>query len=169
MKVIGLDLSLTGTGLVVLDSTGKVYEAITIKSKLQDMERLAFIRGTIGQMLTKHEPVMACLEGYSMGSRAGQLASIGELGGVVKLLLHRNKYRYAIAAPTQLKKFATGKGNCMKDGIMMHVYKRWGYEAKDNNIADAYVLAKIAMALETVDKTLTIPQQEVITAIGKDK
>jgi crossover junction endodeoxyribonuclease RuvC len=166
MKVIGLDLSLTGTGLVVLDSTGKVHEAMTISSKLRDMERLAYIRGIIGQMLTKHDPRLACLEGYSMGSRAGQLASIGELGGVVKLLLHRNKYRYAIAAPTQLKKFASGKGNCMKDEIMMHVFKRWGYEAKDNNQSDAYVLARIALGLEGMAEGLTVPMQEVIKAMS---
>lgn len=168
MNVIGLDLSLTGTGLVVLDIAGHVLDAMTISSKLRDMERLAFIRSTIGKVFSNYEPGLACIEGYSMGSRAGQLASIGELGGVVKLLLHRNNFPYQIVAPTQLKKFATGKGNGAKDEVMMHVYKRWGWEAKDNNQADAYVLARIALSLEG-EEALTAPQKEVIAALENKK
>lgn len=165
MRVMGLDLSLTGSGVVVIERTGQVLFSRTITSRLTDMERLAFIRGEIGEVLSKYSPMLTCIEGYSMGSRSGQLASIGELGGVIKLLLHRNKFRYTIVAPTQLKKFVTGKGSAMKDEIMMHVYKRWGYEAKDNNTADAYGLSRIALALEGEDNKLIAPQKEVIRAL----
>lgn len=166
MNVMGLDLSLTGTGIVVIDKAGEVVLSRTISSKLRDMERLAHIRAEIASILSGASPIMTCIEGYSMGSRAGQLASIGELGGVVKLLLYRNGFRYTIVAPTQLKKFVTGKGNSMKDEIMMNVYKRWGWEAKDNNQADAYGLGRIALALEGEDENLIAPQKEVITALS---
>lgn len=169
MKVMGLDLSLTGTGLVILNASGDAIDSMTISPKLRDMERLAFIRSTVGKVLSNYNPMLTCIEGYSMGSRAGQLASIGELGGVIKLLLHRNGFRYTIVAPTQLKKFVTGKGNAMKDEIMMHVYKRWGWEAKDNNQADAYGLGRIALALEDCGGLLIAPQREVIEALSEKK
>lgn len=167
MNVIGLDLSLTGTGVVVLDEYGSVRYAATLASKLRDMARLEYIRDVIGGALSKYEPRFACIEGYSMGSQAGQLASIGELGGVIKLLMYRNGFLYQIVAPTQLKKFATGKGNGAKDEVMLHVFKRWGYEAKDNNQADAFVLARIALTMEMKLMDLTVPQQEVIKALNK--
>ena len=165
MKVMGLDLSLTGTGIVVLNYDGTVAEHMTVSSKLRDMERLAYIRSMVGTIVSKHNPSLTCIEGYSMGSRAGQLASIGELGGVIKLLLFRNDFRYQTIAPTQVKKFVTGKGVGMKDEVMMHVYKRWGWTPGDNNQADAYGLSRIALALEEIDTNLIVPQREVIDAI----
>ena len=40
-----------------------------------------------------------------------------------------------------LKKYATGKGNCEKNLILLSVYKNFGQEFKSDDIADAYVLA----------------------------
>jgi len=165
VKVMGLDLSLTGTGVVVLNYDGTVAEHITVSSKLRDMERLAYIRSMIGTIVSKHNPSLTCIEGYSMGSRAGQLASIGELGGVIKLLLFRNDFRFQLIPPSQLKKFVTGKGVGIKDEVMMHVYKRWEWTPVDNNQADAYGLSRIALALEEIDINLIVPQREVIDAI----
>lgn len=146
--VIGLDLSLTGTGYVVLDSTGVVLDHGTIKTKVFGMERLQFIKAQVASLLSIYEPLSACVEGYSMGSRAGQAFNIGELGGVIKLMLHMNKIPYTDVPPTVLKKFVTGKGTAMKDEIMLHVYKKWGWTAPDNNQADAYGLARMAWGKE---------------------
>ena len=48
-----------------------------------------------------------------------------------------------IHKPTQIKKFITGRGNAKKDVIIREVYKRWGFETDDHNIADAYGLAQM--------------------------
>lgn len=146
--VLGLDLSLTGTGYVVLDSTSAVLAHGTIKTKVFGMERLQIIKAEIASILSQYEPLSVCVEGYSMGSRAGQAFSIGELGGVIKLMLHMNKIPYTDVPPTVLKKFVTGKGAAMKDEIMLHVYKKWGWTAPDNNQADAYGLARMALEKE---------------------
>ncbi len=174
-KFMGLDLSLAGTGIVVIDESFNVLEAITIKTKLRGIPRLNFIACEIIELIEKHSIATVAMEGYSMGSRTGQAFSIGELGGVVKWML---RYQEAITdpvivAPTQLKKFITGKGNAPKDQIMMNVLKRWGYEASDNNVADAYGLARIGYIMGTgIINTgeLIAAQHEVITAlIEKDK
>ena len=44
-----------------------------------------------------------------------------------------------------LKKWVAGTGRAAKEMMLLHVYKRWGVEFKDNNLADAYGLARIAM------------------------
>jgi len=48
--------------------------------------------------------------------------------------------------PTELKKFITGKGNAKKQIIIQQVYKKYGIEFEDDNLADAFVLAKMAEA-----------------------
>ena len=53
-------------------------------------------------------------------------------------------HKYDIIPPNTLKKFITGKGNAKKELMLLKVYKRWGVEFNDNNMADAYSLAKKA-------------------------
>ena len=165
---LGLDLSLTGTGVAVLDDTGAIVCTKTLAFKDRGMERLHKISETINGFLCKYEPEVVAIEGYSMGSRAGQAFSIGELGGVVKLLLWKSGYNDPlIIAPTRLKKYITGKGNSPKDTIMMHVYKNWRYEPENNNVADAYGLARIALTYNSKEFKLLKHQQDVIDTLRK--
>jgi len=148
---VGLDLSLTGTGVVVLDNECSVLCAETLKNKLRGMERLAYLREEIHSVVRKYPSAVYCIEGYAMGSRSGQAFSIGELGGVIKLLLHTENIIPHLVPPTRLKKFIVGGGRAEKDMILMKVFQRWGWEAKDNNQADAYGLARIAYGLTNPD------------------
>src|SRR5690625_5242216 len=61
--------------------------------------------------------------------------------------LYKNGVDYTIVAPSQVKKFATGKGNASKDNMLLPIYKNWGYEHESDNVRDAYVLAQIARSL----------------------
>lgn len=161
---LGLDLSLTGTGICVIDEQGIVHVTQTLKTKLKGFERLQFIRKSTLAIIEVFKPIFTCIEGYSMGSRAGQAFSIGELGGIIKYSLWGRGVPFKDVAPTQVKKFGTGKGNCAKDEIMMKVYKEYGFEAKDNNCADSFVLAQIARAWKS-SVTLRKHQAEVIITL----
>ena len=109
------------------------------------------------------------LEHYSMAERHGQHAS-GEVGGVIKLtiLTHfaaRGTRGYPIlVAPQQLKKFATGSGNTKKELITKEVLKRWDVDFDDTNLAEAYVLARIACAADTQPEMLKF-QADVVKAL----
>lgn len=160
---LGLDLSLTGTGIVVLDENNQVAHSETVKNKAKGMERLQIIRNRVNEVLIKFPPFCICVEGYAMGSRSGQAFSIGELGGVIKLLLFENGYNPYLVPPTRLKKFVVGGGKAEKDMIMMKVFQRWGWEASDNNTADAFSAAMLAKVLHTQNfDGLIKPQIEVI-------
>ncbi len=162
---LGLDLSLTGTGIVVLNKDSEVVYAKTVKNDLTGPARLVFIRNEIASVLEDCTPTKVCIENYAMGIRSGQSFSIGELGGVVRTLLYQHGYEFLLASPTQLKKFITGKGVAEKDVIMLSVYKNFGYEPKDNNIADAYGLAKIALHTDIGIEGLLSYQKEVVEGV----
>lgn len=44
--------------------------------------------------------------------------------------------------PGVIKKFITGKGNAKKELILKEVYKKYKFDTTDNNIADAFAIAK---------------------------
>lgn len=163
----GFDLSLTASGIVILNSKGEVKERHVIKSKLRGQERLEEILNKIKAIIEPYNIQLVCIEGYAMGG-VGRVFDIAELGGIVKFHLYQIKQAFCTPTPTQVKKYATGKGggpNAGKDQVTMHVFKNWGFEAVDNNEADAYVLSRIALALSGFDTTLKAYQKEVIEQI----
>ena len=171
-RVLGVDLSLTGTGLVGIDTVREDncgITANTITTKKRGMARIDCILEAVARELTKIKYDLVCLEGYSFGSKGRAVFQTGELGGVIRHWLWSEEIPWVEVTPTQVKKFAAGKGNVGKDQVMMQAYKRWGFEAPDNNQADAFVLATIGQFLiggrEHGD--LIKPQQDVIKDLKK--
>lgn len=121
------------------------------------VERLYKLKIEIGLELIKLQKqgriARIAMEAYSMAETYGQHAS-GEVGGVIKLtiLLHfgaKAQGYPVLVTPQQLKKFATGNGNAKKDVLVKEVLKRWGEDFDDTNLAEAYVLARVAHAVDT--------------------
>jgi len=76
---------------------------------------------------------------------------------------------FFIVSPGQLKKFATSKGNGPKGIVIREIYKRWGVNAKDDNQADACVLAHVAEALRDGSTAEHKYQQDVIQKVAKER
>ena len=102
-------------------------------------------------------------------SRAGSAIKLAMLGTVVRMTLFELKLPFMLIAPTQLKKYVTGKGNAQKDMMLMQIFKKYNIEAKDDNQADACGLAFLAEALLKPFDGLPKPQQEVLTVIKADR
>lgn len=165
--VIGIDPSLTCTGLVGLEN-GTLVLHNTLEVKERGVERLLRLESMLQGKLREYKPSLVVVEGYAF-ARANQAHQMGELGGMIRMLLAKLGINWIEVAPTQVKKFCTGKGNAAKDLILMNVYKRWGVEFQVNDEADAYVLAKIGQAIMGDIKGLTQEQIRVIKAIKKAK
>lgn len=178
-KIVGLDLSLTSTGVVILEK-GKIVIEKVIKSKpngdgpIQEMVRLNSIIDGINAILLKHKPVdMVLIEGLAfMARNTTALVQLAGLNYMIRNFLLNNKdllglkEGMVIVAPTTLKKFITGKGNANKEIMMLEVYKQYGVSLYDNNINDAFSLAKVGECM--IDKgKLTRPQQEVVALLKK--
>ena len=61
------------------------------------------------------------------------------------IILIQNDIKYKIVTPGELKKFITGKGQAKKDLILLNVFKRWGVEFDNSDLADAYGLSRMAL------------------------
>lgn len=162
-RALGIDLSLTEPGFC-LQPGGNPWHYNT--GKLRGMARIERIRQEVDCAVRDCKPDIICIEGYSFGSQGRAVVSAGELGGVVRHGLYLQGYGFTEVAPSQLKKYATGKGNTDKNLVLLAVYKRWGVDLINDNEADAFVLAQIGLALlGEYDGKLTVPQAEVIQAI----
>ena len=138
----GIDLSLSATGVVLINSRKKIILKKVIKTKkLRGMERLLFIKQELLNLLIEHKVSQCAIEGYSFGSNGRALFNIGELGGVVRLALHENSIHFFDIPPTSLKAFITDNGGADKEMVIQAINKDYGILFKDNNEADAYGLA----------------------------
>lgn len=169
MSVIaGLDLSLTGTGLVILDQ-GSISTKKLIKSKpnektpLHEIERLLAIKADIQLELERCKPDLVLIEGLAfMAKNTTALVQLAGLNYMIREYLAIKKIPFVIIAPSTLKKFILGKGAGGKELMLLETYKRYGISFLDNNLCDAFALAQCGVALRQENKNkLTQAQVEV--------
>ena len=168
MKIYGVDASLMSTGIAKTNDL--VTDNVTtksIQSKKKGVERLVEIRQEVFKEVMYGNLVV--IESYAF-SRPNQAHQIGELGGVLRVMFYETNLKVLEVAPTQLKKFATGKHNASKEEIAVAAYKKWGIECRTNDETDAAVLVYIGLAYMGNTDGLTAYQQEVIDALyGKSE
>jgi crossover junction endodeoxyribonuclease RuvC len=162
---LGIDPSLTGCAVAIVGEKGEFINSQRFSNKLRGMERLIFIRNKVAEVLNdynwRHGIKAVGIEGYARGAM-NRREEAGELGGTLRILLFENKIQYIDIAPSQIKKFATGKGNAQKDHVLLAVYKKWGIEFKTNDEADAFVAAQVVRAMfEDADGAL-VYEKEVL-------
>lgn len=179
--IAGVDQSYSGTGVVMLCAE-RVGDGVLITDErhglfknedthLHYCERADLIAGEVVKWMHEvGEIVAVAMEGYAFGAK-NMVAYLGELGATIKLSIRDADVRArvpAIIGPTQLKKFTTGKGACDKDLILLNVFKRWGFDTSNNNIADAYALARFILACSFYRKSdLLAYEAEALTSFGE--
>jgi len=151
---VGLDLSLSGTGIVAIDDGGNVLfrdvcgHSLSRKSEQEKKtDRLVHIVGNIVSLVKglsgKYDSVLVGIENYAFGrAGSGAVFDLGELNGSVKLQLRVafGIVHHPIAVSTA-RKSVFGKGNFKKDDVRPELLRR-GFEFVDDNDADAYVIAE---------------------------
>lgn len=175
--VMGIDVS-TDTGIVVLkwDNEHKAWRTtydgeinltplpknVSMQGR---MERVWGLKHRITQKLQLHHPNIVVIEGFGYAN-SNSLVTLVEFGTAVRLALLESPAKMYEVAPTSLKKFILGKGVGKKEQVMMQVFKKYGYEAKTNNLADAYVLAQIGVMINGPQTyPPTKPQLDVISVV----
>ena len=152
LRSFGIDLSTTATGLVALQASGGPQPTLLgeweiTAPKLDGIARHKYIVTKVMTLLHQFEPDQIVVEGYSLNFKnAASVVPLCEIGGILRLMLVLDKLTWLDPSAGELKGFATGKGNSPKEIVMLNVYKRWGFEASSNNVADAYVLACMGLA-----------------------
>lgn len=141
---VGLDLSLTGTGVAIVASTGIRTALIKSKGKQADSlsqraRRLSELAAKIIDLIPEFALVVIEQPAYSQTG-----GSHHDRSGLWWLVVNRLAGFQPVVevAPGTLKKYATGKGNAGKDEMLAAAIRRYpAAEITDNNVADAVHLA----------------------------
>jgi len=144
---VGIDPSITGTGVVVLDQDKCIIYQNLIKTtpKEQIEARLVKIRNGISFIPNIHRLETVYIEGPSYGSKGNAVLQMGALHFLIRIFLFEKNVNYKIIAPKTLKVFHCGNGNAKKSEVLDLVEKTLGERFKNHNIADAYGLARMAL------------------------
>jgi crossover junction endodeoxyribonuclease RuvC len=150
--VIGIDVS-THTGFVVigklpkaLDVIPEEFQFVSASTSQERAARLLDVFKLMTDRLKIYKPQFVVIEGYSFASKFNNAAQV-ELGTAARLACVSLGIRMIEVPPPSLKKFITGIGKGDKNQILLHVYKKWGFEASNDNVADAYGLARMGACL----------------------
>lgn len=161
-QIIGLDLSLTRTGIAMVDGC----ESVT--PKRTGYPRLAYIRDEVLAAAGARTSV-AVIEGYSMNGQKGSAGvgqMLGELGGVVRLALFELGVQLVEVAPASLKKFAVGdlpQEDRTKRAVTERARETLPWDVANHDEADACWLRVIGLHLFGLSGTEVTPwRQQVI-------
>lgn len=133
--VIGLDLSITATGVAYADG-GLDTWTTTGKD-----ERLVDLAGRTAMLATTGPIDLIVIEDVLFSPRAAKSTGITTMvHGVVRLELLRRHIPYVLIPPATLKTYATGRGNATKPDMRVELLKRANVDERDDNRVDAYWL-----------------------------
>lgn len=165
---VGLDLSLTGSGVCRFHRSHVDTQLWSAGKKLRGAERLHTLATMLERYVSDGPVKLIGIEGYSFGSRNGG-ERIGEWGGVARVILFRHGIEFIEIAPNQVKKFVTGKGSGPKAVVMKELFKRFGVDRDDDNEADAAVIAIMTACVDNdaAMENLTKPQLDVVKELRK--
>lgn len=150
MRVIGLDLSLTATGVALIEDGSITVRTITSKPSGDSLDaRQARLHNLVANLLTNHMPTdpvdLVVIEQPAFSRTTGHHHDRSGLWWMVVDAIwgwREEITPMAEVPPTTLKKYATGKGNAAKDAVLLAVARRYPHvDIRDNNMADALVLA----------------------------
>lgn len=166
--VLGLDLSLTGTGLVVLRPDGKILRRRRYKTEPlkdgdglkprprgqlapdrfvgTDEERIEWHRQRVTRAVKKFGICFCVIEGYAFKAKGRGKTGLSEQAGVIKNALHRMDVAFVIIQPGTLKKHVTGHGDASKQDVI-----DWAKKNKDRRISDSDTADACAAAQYGVD------------------
>lgn len=147
--IIGVDTSMTKSGIVVIGTDLKVKLADSISKQDGGVTnlhtaRMAAVR--FGAILDVHKPDLVVMEDYAFGNTFS-LTKLVEIGTVFRMEFIKREIPFILVSPRGLKKFVTGKGISEKAVINKYIYKKWGFDTDDNDIADAYGLVMVGLGL----------------------
>ena len=155
MVIVGLDLSLTASGMVAIDDRGDVISAKTFgyglkrtssaERKLKRLLHIAsevctFVQEMASEPNTSLDDIMVIIEGYAYSARGSQ-NDLAELQGAVKTQIYLMFKIVSESIPSsKARKLVLGRGRLKKDEIIEGLEDK-GYRFTDHNQADAFVVA----------------------------
>ena len=168
MQYVGIDLSLTSTGLAIYRAEDVVpgglamTRCITSKpgndrghtARLRRFQRISNeISSEIGS-----DDAHVFLEGPSYGSTGSAVHDIAGNWWLLYQTLNDDGMQICVVPPAVVKMYATGKGNASKDAVMAAAIKRYPeINIPGNDIADAVILMAIGCRFNGIPLEDSLP------------
>ena len=147
MKVLGIDASLRGTGLAVIEQQGsrtasRHWEVVKIGAQAPHSECLRTIRERVDAVLAAHKPEAAAIEGGFFFKNAKVALVLGEVRGVAIAGCAAAGVPVFEYSPRRAKQNITGWGAAPKEQVARMVMAVLGLpEAPPPDATDALALA----------------------------
>lgn len=164
MIYAGIDQSLTGSGVTILDNG--VYKYYLIESdkeksdspSIEYTKRLMRIRDKIQGILDENSVTHVGIEGMSFGSKGRVIFELGGLSHMLREMLITTGRSFIVMPPTTVKKYWAGKGNAPKDAMIeeaenrkltIDIMKNYGTKKSpnmryDDNVVDSFAICDLA-------------------------
>lgn len=162
--MLGMDLSLSATGLSLMVGSMMLSKVLTPPPKLRGGERLAWFHREFSAVLNQYQPALATVEGYARGAKFRR-EEAGEIGAIARLALFECGIPYILYSPTELKKFAIGGPGSDKALVARELYKRYGVDPATNDEVDACGLALMGAAYKGYLVKTTAVQREALAKL----
>jgi crossover junction endodeoxyribonuclease RuvC len=154
MKIVGLDLSLTSTGVAEWEDSARRTYTFGSKGKAgatleQRAARLdeALVEAQAAVFGGHQQADLVLVEAHTFAAKGGQQHDRSGLWWLVVHDLVSRSIPTVEVPPSSIKLFATGKGNAPKDAVLMAVARRHAdMEFTTNDEADAITLVDMALA-----------------------
>lgn len=172
--IVGIDQSASGTAMTALKggkTHSRMFWADTKTSARQHekagarppvivkgndeakrVERLNDIRLGVGDFLRRVNPEYAAMEGYALTKAPIASRLLGEVGGVVRLVLLGLNIPFRVYDIEDIKKFATGSYKAEKAEMVLACRDRWEelnfmlygkVDGAAGNLADSYAIVRM--------------------------
>lgn len=172
MYSIGIDQSANHTGVAVLSLDGSIQLLQLIEPQERGTARLLTIRTMLRSFLAPYAgAAIGVWESYSMES-TNRAFLLGEVGCLAQMALADTVVDLEHVhgcPPTVLKKFVSNHGHSDKAAMKNAVHMRWGVQLEDDNLADAYGLARYGLALLNPGAISTRKQREALATTTRTK
>lgn len=151
-NVIGLDLSLTSTGLACTCGIHRIKSHPRLEVSRFSRFRLIqlginhHVFGTTEICGRGQRADLVVVEDLALSRTTGQHLTRAGLWHIVMEHIDNESIPYAIVSPTSLKKYVTGRGNAGKDEVLAAAIRRWpDAPINGNDEADAYALQAMGL------------------------
>jgi len=144
---VGMDPSYNGFAIMLLDEDANIIEQTLLESdsKLEPEDRIIQLEKEFKFVANITHLKKLYIEGPSYASKGAFVLQMGALHFYLRIFFRKKNVDYKIITPGTIKKFITGKGTAKKDLMLLKVYKKFGVEFEDDNLCDAYSLARLAL------------------------
>ena len=151
LSILSIDPSLRSTGVYYANGADRKVWLIQTK-KLDRVAALSKLKDACTSIAREYPADIGIVEGYAYGAHSSSMTTMGESGGIVRVILYEHTKCLLEIAPVAWKGIAIGKGHKKTTKIQKVEYLRLVEEKyhvtfSSTDIADASMMARIVKSM----------------------